>query len=181
MTQIDGQRLISVIQASPAHTGSTLLVNLVHGFLRPYDPIHFSNKELKRDKLITKTHNLDIEAWQDRHPAHDLYFVMSERHDQKIKRLLSDDYKRRDNVIVINYTDLLEADDNSKDEIIDRLYEALSTFLPDELIPNKSSESIKNDMKNRFIVVNETVEKMKSQPFAKWDKFTGIHGSHRGR
>jgi len=170
-----------IIQSSPPHTGSTVLVNLLHGYLIPDEPIHWNSEKLIDKFLVTKTHSTNIEKWERVYPHYKLLFIMSERNDGKVTRLIDTKYKRRSNVLVVNYDQLLETDNNSIQNIIDYMYDIFDTFLPKEISPHKDERSIKDDMMKRFNLVNETVERMKDKPFREYDKFTHIHGSHRNR
>ena len=78
---------IKIIQVSPKHTGSTLLVNLIHGFLCPNENVHCEIEDIIDDYLVTKTHNTDIEDFEQKYPNYKLYFIMSERNDKKYRKL----------------------------------------------------------------------------------------------
>lgn len=173
--------MIKIIQSSPPHTGSTLLLNLIHGFISPQEEIHWDTNSLIEKYLITKTHNTNITQLENKYPQYKLFFIMSERNDSKIKRKIPDKYKKKSNVLVINYDKLLETNNNSIKNIIDYIFNEFNNFIPKEIKPNKDADLIKDDMGKRFKRVNETVELMKDKPFSKWDKFTGIHGGHRDR
>jgi|GEM_PF-4102015 hypothetical protein len=176
--------MIKIIQSSPPHTGSTLLLNLIHGFISPQERIHYANynifDELIHKFSIIKTHDLNIIDLENKYPQYKLFFVMSERNDRKVQKEINNEYKKKSNVLVINYDKLL-ATDNSIKDVIDYIFNEFNNFIPNELKPNKDDNLIKDDMGNRMKIVNETVEKMKDEPFEECDKFTGIHGHHRGR
>ena len=106
---------------------------------------------------------------------------MSERNDSKVKNMIDSKYIKKSNVLIINYDKLLVNDNNSQKNIINYIFNQLNDFIPKELKPNKDDNLIKEDIEKRFNIVNETVEKMKHKKFTVWDKFTGIHGSHRDR
>ena len=173
--------MIKIIQSSPPHTGSTLLINLIHGFISPEEEIHWNTDSLIEKFLITKTHNTNIIDFENKYPQYKLFFIMSERTDSKIKAEINNEYKKKSNVLVINYNKLLETNNNNIKNIIDYTFNEINNFIPKELKPNKHDDLIKDDMKKRFKKVNETVELMKDKPFRTWDKFTGIHGNHRDR
>tara|TARA_B110000879_G_C11175577_1_gene515812 strand:+ start:2274 stop:2813 length:540 start_codon:yes stop_codon:yes gene_type:complete len=170
-----------IIQSSPKHTGSTLLLNLIHGFLSPDEAIHWDTERLIDKYLITKTHNLHIEEWENKYQQYKLFFIMSERNDSKVKKLINEKYKQKSNVLIINYDKLLETDKRSINDIIDYVFDIFINFIPKELHPQKDNHLIKEDMKKRINKLNETVERMKDKSFELWDRFTGIHGSHRNR
>ena len=172
--------MIKIIQSSPGQTGSTLLLNLIHGFISPEEEVHWNTESLIEKFLITKTHNTNITQLENNYPQYKLFFIMSERNDSKIKREIPNEYKKKSNVLVINYDKLLETN-NSIKNIIDYTFNEFNNFIPKELKPNKDDNLIKDDMEKRLKTVNETVELMKNKPFSEWDKFTGIHGHHRNR
>jgi len=173
--------MIKIIQSSHPRTGSTLLLNLIHGFISPLEKYHWNTESLIEKFLITKTHNINITEFEDKYPQYKLFFIMSERDDGKVKRKVPDEYKKKSNVLVIDYNKLLETNDNTINNIVDYMFNELNKFIPKELKPNKSDDSIKDDMKKRMNKVNEAVELMKNKPFSECDPLTGIHGSHRNR
>ena len=170
--------MIRIVQSSKPRTGSTLLVNLIHGFLCPQEAINYSNHNIK-NKLVTKTHDTNIKKIENEFPneIYKLFFIMSERNNN-----LSEIRKyNKKNVLIINYDKLLETNDNSMEDIIEYTFNEFNNFIPKELKPDKDDESIKDDMKKRMKLVNDTVELMKHKPFSQFDTFTHIHGSHRDR
>ena len=172
--------MIKIIQSSPPHTASTLLSNLIHGFICPQEEIQYSSDVID-NFLITKTHNLNIIDLENKYPQYKLFFIMSERNDSKVKAKINNELKKKSNVLVINYDKLLETDNNRIKNIIDYIFNEFNNFIPKELKPNKDDDLIKDDMENRMKIVNETVENMKDKLFDEYDKFTSIHGSHRNR
>jgi len=178
---------IKIIQSSPSHTGSTLLVNLVHGFLLPDKPVMWDTSTKIHKHLITKTHepfvrpNESLNAMKERYSEYELYFIMSERNDERFTKIISDEYKADPNVLVIDYHKLLKTDNNSWENIIDYHFEQFTNFIPKELHPQKSEAEIKQDMRKRVDLVNKTVLEYKDKPFKEWCKFTNIHGGHRDR
>lgn len=173
--------MIKIIQSSPPQTGSTLLLNLIHGFICPQEEIHWSTDDLIDKFLITKTHNINITQLENKYPQYKLFFIMSERNDSKIVSKINNEYKKKSNVLVINYDKLLETNNNSIKNIVDYIFNEFNNFIPKELKPNKDDDLIKDDMEKRIKIVNETVKLMKDKTFSEWDKFTGIHGHHRNR
>ena len=164
--------MIKIIQSSGHRTGSTLLLNLIHGFISPQEKIHWPTKKLIHKFLITKSHNTNIIELENKYPEYKLFFIMSER-----RKKIEEKYKKKLNVLVINYDKLIKPDN----ELIDYIFDEFNKFIPKELKPNKDDNLIKADMLKRLNIVNETVELMKGKSFREWDKFTGIHGSHRNR
>tara|TARA_R110002074_G_scaffold400965_1_gene597701 strand:+ start:245 stop:574 length:330 start_codon:yes stop_codon:yes gene_type:complete len=107
---------------------------------------------------------------------------MSERNDSKVQAQISNEYRKKSNVLIINYDKLLETENNSSSTIIDYIFNEFDNFIPKELKPAKDDDLIKDDMKKRVKLVNDTVEAMKDKSFLDPpDKLTGIHGSHRNR
>ena len=47
-------RPIKIIQTSPPHTGSTLLLNLIHGYLLPECKIVWGCDNVKQEKVFIK-------------------------------------------------------------------------------------------------------------------------------
>lgn len=172
---------IKIIQSSPIGTGSTLLLNLLHGFLLPNEGIHYDTEKLIHKYLITKTHNLDIDFLEKKYSNYKLYFIMSERYDDKVTRVIDNSYRNKENVLIINYNIINETNNNTIDNIINNIYSLFIDFLPKELIPKKNEDLIKKDMKERIILMNKKCEELKGKSFGQWDNFTGIHGSHRNR
>ena len=109
---------------------------------------------------------------------YDLYFIVSIRHDKKVKKNKKK-YHSYKNVLIINYDKIKQTNNNSIKNIMDYTFNKFDNFIPKELKPNKDDDLIKDDMDKRFKKVNETVELMKNKPFSEVDKFTGIHGHHK--
>lgn len=104
--------MIKIIQSSHPDTGSTLLLNLIHGFISPQEEIHWETDTLIHKFLITKTHDVNITQLENKYPQYKLFFIMSERNDSKIKEKLNNELKEKSNVLVINYDKLLESNNN---------------------------------------------------------------------
>ena len=155
--------MIKIIQSSYPDTGFTLLLNLIHGFISPQEKIHYDTSSLIHEFLITKTHNTNITQLENTYLQYKLFFIMSERNDSKIQAKINNEYKNKSNVLVINYDKLLETYNSIKD-IIDYIFNEFNNF-----------------MEERLNLVNEMVKLMKDKPFSEWDRFTGIHGSHKNR
>ena len=173
-----------IIQASGGRTGSTLLVNLIHGYLLPDEKVQFDSIEGKQHihtASILKTHNINIEAWEKTYPQYKLFFIMSERNDDKVSTKIPAKYRKNPNVLIINYNKLLVNDNYSQKRMINYIFNKFNKFIPKNLKPNKDDALIIKDMEKRYNIVNETVERLKDKEFTFWDKFTHIHGSHRNR
>ena len=165
---------IKVIQASKHHTGSTLLTNLIYGLLCPEDPIYFSDTNC--EKLVTKSHNLDINSWEENFSEYELYFICSIRKDEKINVDIDEKYKSKNNVLVIDYSRLNEINSTNN---VDYIFDLLINFLPKSIIPQE--KDLKLNMINRFNLMNQTYKSIKHKDFDFYDEFTHIHGSHRNR
>tara|TARA_B100000900_G_C20588764_1_gene720746 strand:- start:969 stop:1511 length:543 start_codon:yes stop_codon:yes gene_type:complete len=172
---------IKIIQTSPTRTASTVLLNLLHGFLIPNEEIHWSTETLIDKYLITKTHNIDVNSLENKYNKYQLYFVMSERNDDSVNKLIDNKYRTKTNVLIVNYTELNETESNTLDNIIDNMFNKFINFLPQEIIPKKNKNVFKEDMKKRIEKMNKIKEEIKDKPFSYWDKFTGIHGHHTNR
>jgi hypothetical protein len=171
-----------IVQSSLPHTGSTLLMNIVLGFLSPEEPIQWYNEKTIEKILISKTHNTNVNYIIDKHKEYNFFFVMSERNDQKIKALISDEYRNKNNILIIDYNEINVTTNLSLDDVIENMFNKFKKFFPDDLILNQDDQLIKKNMKNRIINMNIIVEKFKYKSFYNtWDHFYGIHGNHRNR
>lgn len=127
-----------------------------------------------KNRLIIKTHQIDLDMLIDRRPKYDLYFVMTERH---IK--VNEEHRKYPNVLVIDYSEILETDELSIDDIAANVFAKLKTFLPE--IPDKPDEELVANMAGRLRAMNARYEEIKDRPFDYFDPFYHIHGHHRGR
>jgi uncharacterized protein (UPF0297 family) len=172
---------IKIIQSGIMGSGSTLLINLIHGFICPKEEIHWETENLIHEFLITKTHNYNINNLEKKFSQYNNFFIISERNDSKVQSELNNEYNTKKNVLIINYNKLLENNNNSINDIVNYTFDKFNNFIPKELKPNKDDAAIKRDMTKRVKRVNETVEFMKNKPFSEMDNFTHIHGAHRNR
>jgi len=169
-----------IIQASPGHTGSTILVNLLYGLLEPNSDVNFQGKtENLGKKFITKTHKLNLDSIINNLKDNEIYFVMSERNDKKVKKLINQKYRNYKNVLIFNFFELLETENNTISQICINAEKKLRKFLPTTAL--KYAKGDLQTMKNRIIAMNATYEKIKNEPFSYVNKFYHIHGSHRNR
>jgi hypothetical protein len=172
-----------IIQCSPAHTGSTVLVNILQGLIhhnKPVTYINFNNKpgygiinDLLKDNniCVIKTHICNIDRLKAHLKNYNLYCICSERGDKIIdKKFLS-----YNNVLVVKYNELLETTTYSIKDIVEHISSKLMGFLTSEinLDKEKAIQRIK-DMNNTYISI-------KDKPFSYVDKFYHLHGSHRNR
>ena len=172
-----------IIQCSPPHTGSTVLVNILYGLIHYNNPviyINFNNKPgygiinnlLKNDNIcIIKTHICNIDRLINHLNNYNLYFICSER-DEKI---INKKYLSYNNVLVLNYNELLEANSNSVRNIVENVSSKLISFLPSHInLDNEKAIQRINDMNNTYNLI-------KDKPFSYVNKFYHLHGSHRDR
>lgn len=160
---------IRIIQCSKIRTGSTLLVNILAGFVEYKMPISFHNRVICAKGIVLKTHNIDIDYWMNRYKGvYDLYFVCSNRGDKVIDKKY-DDYP---NVFIFDYDEDLN-DNNTLNQIIDNIHLKLKSDIPLEL--NKENAI------TRIVKMNEFYKEIADKPFSYHDSFYGLHGSHRNR
>ena len=178
-----------IIQSSYTGTGSTVLVNILHGILCHDEPIHIDDSNLNRvamlgskklrdlPHLITKAHRSDfdliIEGYTEKY---DLYFVVSER-----DKPYEEHYYKYDNILFIKYDILLESGKNPLHKIAKNIYGELRSFLPPKIFPDIEEKCILDNAVKRIKNMNELYEKIKHKPYGYHDKFYHIHGNHRGR
>lgn len=179
-----------IILASHMKTGSTVLTNVLYGLLDPHSPVKFSLSipqktqlhSVFKNHLITKTHIINMDGWMKAAMScdkqYDLYFVCPERDDKFYQsKNIDTKYHSYDNVLRIQYPELLETKSLSTKDIIENMQQKLLEFLPDiyhPLIIKNKEKALK-----RISTMNEVCERMKDLPFGKVDPFHAIHGSHR--
>ncbi len=177
-----------IIQASYPGTGSTVLVNILHGLISPDKAVTIcgsSTKSLAVDCQIIKTHiykhtnknardgELGIDKWiKDFKDVHNLYFICSERDG---RGTLNKKYHSYENVLRIPYKMLLETETHKVPDIVSSVSNKMKNFFPWN--PNLDMESAIK----RINRMNKLYEKIKDKPFSYYDKFYHIHGSHRDR
>ncbi len=172
------EKPIRIIQLSPRCTGSTVLVNMLYGYLQPEKPVVFGFvhdlQKLKRNQII-KTHDLNIDQWMRLYgKVYKLYFVCSNRGILHI----DPKYHSYKNVLVFDYPELLETPENTLDLIIENGYQKLSIFLPAHLSEHLNQESALL----RIQQMNERYKEIKNKSFTNYvDDFYQLHGHHRNR
>lgn len=173
---------IRIIQSSNPGSGSTVLVNILMAFFQPYEGVTFMGKNYYKEDMISnniviKTHDKKIDDWiQNFGEKYELYFIISDRNDYDWQK-----YYDYDNILFIQYEELLETDENPLDQISENLYNKIEKFLPLKfMVYNRKKISIKNGT-NRITNMNKRYEEIKDKPFEFVDKYYQIHGSHRNK
>ena len=86
-------------------------------------------------------------------------------------------YKEYENVIVFQYEELLETEDNPLTKIIDTIYDRVAPMIEG----HPKVKLSKADALHRVINMNKRYEEIKDKPFSFIDPFFELHGSHRNR
>jgi hypothetical protein len=162
-----------IIQTSPPHTASTVLINALHGLIPGfYDkPIFYDEFNADESLILIKRH-LDIDELIEKYSLeYKLYFIASERKNRDI--FIYDRYKTYPNVIVFDFDELNETNSNPLPTIVHTIYNKIHKLLPFELDKIKCLERLKT--------MNIRYDKIKNEPFSYIDEFYGLHGSHRNR
>jgi hypothetical protein len=180
------QKKVLIIQTSPPHTGSTLLVNLLHGLFE-------GNKDKKiiflRDDLcddswgsgageitILKSHDINIDGLINKYGAkYSVFFVCSERPLES--SLIEVKYKSYRNVISFYYNELNETLQNPLTKIVSKVGGRVFAMLRGY---TNATINVQNGIK-RVLDMNAKYNEIKGFPFSYIDDFYEIHGSHRGR
>ena len=168
-----------IIQTSPMHTCSTLLVNALYGLIpecsnkRIYGVWNKNFENFFKNIIIVKTHDTNIDELIKRYSNYKVVFVCSERKEKN--KLINPIYKTYDNTIVFSYEELNETENNSLQDIVDNIYIKVKKVLPEDIQLDKTKciERINN--------MNIRYEEIKHKPFHYVDPFFEIHGSHRNR
>jgi len=165
-----------IIQASGEFTGSTLLINYLVGFFCPDSPAVFGVDSNIEDNLVTKTHYLNLDDFERRFDSrYELFFVSSYRENDPLRprrvfRNLDSKYLSRDNILIIEFSKLRDTD---------YIFETFLNFFPKSLLPNQSTESIKQQMLTRIDKMNKRYAEISTLPRSYVDPIYGLHGSHR--
>lgn len=172
-----------IIQTSPPHTASTLLVNAIYGIIPELSnkKIYFKPRNNNNDDfennfeniIAIKCHNINIDQLINKYKnKYKLVFICSER--QKMNYFINKKYKTYNNVVVFDFDELNETNDNTLVQIVDNIYNKVINILPDiELDKTKCIERIK--------LMNIRYDEIKNKSFKYVDDFFEIHGSHRNR
>jgi hypothetical protein len=176
------QKNILIIQTSPMHTASTLLINALYGLIEEtkdkkiIGTWHEDFKE-KFDKVIVlKSHDLDIDNLIETYKNdYEVYFVCSERYEKNL--YIEEKYKFYHNVVIFDYIELNETSENTILNIIDNIYNKVYKLLcKHQFIKFNKENAIK-----RIINMNILYNEIKNMSFDYVDEFYQIHGSHRNR
>ena len=170
-----------IIQYSPMHTASTVLINALYGLIPSLcdSPILFAKDVcnynvlyLENDISVLKTHcgNID-EIIHTYGNDYTIYFICSERIELDL--FVDEKYKLYDNVIIFSFSELNETDTYTVPNIIENIYAKIVNKLNIEL-------NIEGGI-NRIVQMNKLYEEIKNYEFQYYDKFYHIHGSHRNR
>ncbi len=163
-----------IIQTSPTHTASTLLVNSIYGLVPD-----LSDKRITCDffedhpNVIAMKSHTDIDLLINKYNhLYKLIFICSERKDLDI--IMDIKYKTYENVVIFDFNELNETIINPLTLIVDTIYNRIKNVLVDvQLDKIKCIERI-NSMNNRY-------QEIKNKSFDYVDDFFGLHGSHRNR
>jgi hypothetical protein len=169
-----------IIQTSPHHTASTLLVNALYGLipsLKDKRIVGFWEynweAEFDSDVIVLKSHNLDIN-WFIKHYSlfYNLFFICSERKEKNY--YINPLHKHYKNVLFFDYIELNETKSNNLEQIIKNIILKVNKWIPNIQL------NFNNGM-SRIINMNEKYELIKNKPFTYVDDFYHIHGSHKNR
>ena len=170
------EKPIVIIQTGHMRTGTTLLVNLLYGFMNPNDEIkclweiHHDIQSFQDKCNIYKSHCLNIEGFMQQHQEkYNVFFVCTERDDKTI----SEKYKKMHNVLIFDYNEILETESYTTEQIIENTYNKLRGFLPISVSLDKET------CKTRIEKMNETYKEIENKDFSHLNEFFQLHGKHR--
>lgn len=167
---------ILIIQTSPYRTASTLLVNALYGLIPTLSDKRivgeWEKPPLSEDIQIWKCHELNIDSLIALYENdYNVFFVCSER--KQLDKMIDPRYKTYPNVCVFEYRELNETPSYSVPNIIQCIYNKISTMIHIEMNVESGIQ--------RVIEMNKRYEDIKHNPFNYTDSFYQIHGSHRER
>jgi hypothetical protein len=164
-----------IVQTSPKHTASTLLINAIHGLISELaDKRIVTGKKFKPfDTILAiKIHNTNIDRLIKLYPGYRVLFVCSERKDLNL--LIDPKYKQYPNVLVFDFIELNATEATPLSTVVDTIYNRVAALLPDIRLDKASCLK-------RLIAMNKRYEEIKHHPFDYIDPFYELHGSHRNR
>jgi len=163
-----------IIQTSPPRTASTVLSNLLHGFICPEEPLDYGLGASATNKDIVVTHDDNIDRWESKlGDEYVLYFVVSERPQRG--SVIESRYYNYDRVLRFNFNELNAVDGYCVRDVVDVVHGKLEQFLPKEIMLNKLTALGRLENMNKFY------EEIKDRPFTYHDLFYHLHGTHRTR
>ena len=165
---------IRIYQSSYFSTGSTLLTNLIYGFLDP-DKSTGWGKNFE-EHICLKTHTVEMNTLLC-NKRYNIYIISSERRKKYPKNY----YKNTDKVLIIKYDEILETENNTLKQICTNICKKFLNFLPNEVQMSISEEETINNMIKRIQNMNKKIEELKDKDFNHFETFFGVHGSHRNR
>uniref|UniRef100_A0A6C0ERS8 Sulfotransferase domain-containing protein n=1 Tax=viral metagenome TaxID=1070528 RepID=A0A6C0ERS8_9ZZZZ len=172
-----------IIQTSPLNTASTFLINAIYGII----PELFDKRIIGgweedlynifdnnfENIIVFKSHHLNIDELIDIYKdSYNLFFVCSERKDKNY--IIDEKYKKYKNVIVFEFNELNETENNTLLQIVDNIYYKIKNLIP-------YLELDKQKCITRIELMNQKYNEIKSLPFSYVDDFFQLHGSHRNR
>jgi len=160
-----------IVQASPPHTGSTVLFNLIYGFIDPLLP--YRGDDISGDIIVS--HNIDLDHWENLLKDYNVYFICSERPALHHTKIIDPKYHGNKKLLLIQFEELNETPKLTIKDIVDNIHIKLKNFLPPYVKLNKKSAL------DRIINMNKLYSKIKDRPFSYHDEFYSLHGSHRNR
>jgi hypothetical protein len=171
-------KMTIIFQVGHRDTGTTLLTNLLYGFISPREKVRFydikSNSALPiyNHVNIFKSHHTNLHEIIARYgKKYNLYFVCTERDYKKINNR----YKALPNVVIVDYNEILETATNTIENITNVVYDKLIKVLPPSIRLNKETAT------ERIKKMNKLYEIIKSKSFDYTDPFYHLHGHHRNR
>ena len=188
-----------IIQTSPLHTASTVLVNGLYGMIpelsemnvvyyadcwdeNQYDEETFEDylvlesSNAFEDIVVVKSHHTRLSYYMGKYgDYYNVFFVSSERKEKgSPEYLFPDKYRNLDNLILFDYEEINERETYTVEDIVSCMYEKLNQTIP----------NIEFDIAGgvaRIEGMNARYEEIKEMPFEYVDEFYRIHGSHRNR
>lgn len=183
--QIIPVKNILIIQTSPMHTASTLLVNALYGIIEELKDKKIIGtwsvdfKDNFNNIIVLKSHDIDIDNLIEKYKNdYEVYFVCSERAEKNL--YIDSKYKLYNNVITFDYIELYDTSENTISNIISNIYTKVHKLL----YKYTESNSIKLNKETgiqRIINMNIRYDEIKNMSFNYIDEFYEIHGSHRNR
>jgi hypothetical protein len=163
-----------IIQCGPARTGSTVLVNALYGLMHSGRPVYYRSHTIYEHDYIIKAHRPDLDHWVNRYKdVYEIYFVCSVRKEKGFD--IDEKFKSWPNVILFDYDELLETEENTLEDIMDNLITKLDPFFKYEINMNKQNGI------TRIQEMNRRYEEIKNKSFLYLDEFYHLHGHHRNR